>query len=106
MVSDRDRGAQLGDEHREVLIIEMAKPGQIAEVAGNALTARFGEGPLGDVQAIVPTAHRVQHLVMPGRQQDQAHAVGIADAGDATTGRIGHLAPLAVEVAGGVDHFR
>src|SRR5713101_3219558 len=49
VVSDRDRGAQLGDEHREVLIIEMAKPGQIAEVAGNALTARFGEGPLGDV---------------------------------------------------------
>src|SRR5258707_3451671 len=62
VVSDRDRGAQLADEHREVLIIEMAKPGQIAEVAGNALTARCCEGPPGDGQPTVPTAHRVHDL--------------------------------------------
>jgi hypothetical protein len=100
VVGHRDRGAQLADEGREVFIIEVTKPGQIAEVTRDAVTGRLGQSLLGDVQAIVPAAHGVQHFVVPGGQQHQAHPVGVTDPGNAAAGRIGHFPPLAVEIAG------
>jgi hypothetical protein len=45
VVGHRDRGAHLGDEGREVIIVEVAQPGELAEIARNAVFGRLRAGP-------------------------------------------------------------
>ncbi len=54
MISHGDGGPHLADECREVVIVEVTEPCQIAEIARNAATGWLGQCSLGDVEAVMP----------------------------------------------------